>query len=99
MAVLTRYKKIRYAEFCFKCKHGGKMSKEQVIAWWETQSYPERWRVDVLQENGNGEFAVVLKSGSPEFPVKVEEFGPFEEDTLIYSLKTTFPGAEIMLKF
>ena len=75
------------------------MSKEQVIAWWDTQSIPERWCVDVLQKNNEGEFAVVLKSGSPDFPIKVEEFGPFEEDTLIYSLKTTFPSAEICLKF
>jgi hypothetical protein len=75
------------------------MAKEQVIAWWETKKYPERWCVDVLHENSEGEFAVVLKSGSPDFPIKVEEFGPFEEDTLIYSLKVTFPHAEICLKF
>lgn len=74
------------------------MSKEQIIAWWDTQSFPEKWCVDVLKENSEGEFAVVLKSGSPDFPIKVEEFGPFEEDTLIYSLKTTFPCAEICLK-
>ena len=75
------------------------MSKEQIIAWWDTQSFPEKWCVDVLKANSEGEFAVVLKSGSPDFPIKVEEFGPFEEDTLIYSLKTTFPSAEIYLKF
>ena len=58
------------------------MSKEQIIAWWDTQSFPEKWCVDVLKANSEGEFAVVLKSGSPDFPIKVEEFVPLSSTFL-----------------
>jgi len=74
------------------------MSQEMVNIWWDTNSEPEKWRVDVLRINSEGEYEVVLDSGSCDFLIDVEDFGTFEEDLLIQSLKEAFPGADIRLK-
>ncbi|NTU92956.1 MAG: hypothetical protein HGB29_04555 [Chlorobiaceae bacterium] len=75
------------------------MSHQQVIVWWDSGSEPEKWEVDVRQKEHNGHYEFILDSRSEEFPVRVEDFGPFEEDTLIQNLKEAFPDAEIMLRF
>jgi hypothetical protein len=76
------------------------MSKEQLIAWWDSNSSPERWCVDVLQKNSDGQYNIAFSSnGDPNFPINIKDFGPFEEDTLIQTLKGVFPGADIRLKF
>ncbi|HWQ26624.1 MAG TPA: hypothetical protein VN367_07565 [Chlorobaculum sp.] len=75
------------------------MSQEKIIIWSDTNADQERWRVDVLRRNNEGEYVPVLKSDSDNFPIDVEDFGTFEEDLLIQSLKHTFPDADISLKF
>jgi len=75
------------------------MSRDRIIIWWETRSDVEKWHVEVFRNNGDSLHETVLGSGSSDFPVKVDEFGPFEEDLLIQSLKSTFPQADIRLKF
>ncbi len=75
------------------------MSKEHVIVWWNSASDPESWCVDLLLKNSNGQYEHLLDSGSEDFPIDVDAFGPFEEDLLIQSLKNSFPLAQIILKF
>jgi hypothetical protein len=75
------------------------MSKEKIIIWSDTNADQERWRVDVLRKNSEGEYVPVLQSQSDNFPIDVEDFGTFDEDLLIQSLKHTFPDADISLKF
>ena len=75
------------------------MKPERLIIWWNTNSHPERWRVDVMRKNSEDQFGIVYNSESVEFPIRVEDFGPLEEDTLIQSLKNAFPGHDISLKF
>ncbi len=74
------------------------MSQEKIVIWWDTNSELEKWRVDVLQKNSEGKYEVVLGSGSTDFPINVENFGPFEEDLLIQSVKAAFFAADIRLK-
>jgi len=74
------------------------MSQEKIIIWWDTNSGPERWRVDVLQKNSEREYEFVHGSGSTDFPIRVEDFGTFEEDLLIRSIKEAFPDVTISLK-
>lgn len=75
------------------------MSRDRIIIWWETRSDDEKWHVEVFRNNGDSQHETVLGSGSSDFPVNVDEFGPFEEDRLIQFLKSTFPQADIRLKF
>lgn len=75
------------------------MSRDRIIIWWETRPGVEKWHVEVFRKNGDAQREIILGSGSPDFPVKVDEFGPLEEDLLIQSLKNTFPEADISLKF
>jgi hypothetical protein len=75
------------------------MSQEKIIIWSDTNADQERWRVDVLRKNSEGEYVPVLQSQSDNFPIDVEDFGTFDEDLLIQSLKHTFPDADISLKF
>jgi hypothetical protein len=74
------------------------MSQEKIHIWWDTNSEPEKWRVDVLRKNSEGEYEVVLGSAGADFPIGVEDFGTFEEDLLIQSVKEAFPDATIRLK-
>lgn len=74
------------------------MPQESVHIWWDTSSEPEKWRVDVLRKNSEGEYEVVLGSAGTNFPILVEDFGTFEEDLLIQSLREAFPDASIRLK-
>jgi hypothetical protein len=76
-----------------------KMSQQKVIIRFDTNSDPEKWHVDVQRKNTEGEYEPSLDSDRADFPIDVEIFGAFEEDLLIQSLKNTFPGAEISLKF
>ncbi len=74
------------------------MSQKKINIWWETNSDPEKWRVNVLGKDIEGENGFLLSSENADFPVDVEHFGTFEEDLLIHSLKEAFPGAEISMK-
>jgi len=74
------------------------MSQQTIHISWNTNIHSEKWHVDVLRNNCQGEHEVILSSESADFPVDVEEFGPFEEDLLIQSLKDAFPGDEILLQ-
>ena len=75
------------------------MSQEHIIVWWDTTSVPESWCVNLHKRNSNGQDEHVLDSRSEDFPIDVDDFGPFEEDLLISSLKNSFPDAKIILKF
>jgi hypothetical protein len=79
-------------------KRRSKMSQEKIIIWWDSNSEPEKWCVHVLEKNSQREYEVVLGSGSSDFPIDVNNLGPFEEDLLIQSIKAVFPCAEISLK-
>jgi hypothetical protein len=74
------------------------MSQEMIHIWWDTNSEPEKWRVEVLRKNSEGEYEVVFGSASDNFPIGVDDFGTFEEDLLIQSVKEAFPDAAIRLK-
>ncbi len=75
------------------------MSGQKIIMWLGTTSGQEKWRVEVLRNNGEGDYSLLLGSESADFPVDVGNFGPFEEDLLIHALKDAYPGADIRLKF
>lgn len=74
------------------------MSQKKINIWWETNSEQEKWRVNVLGKDIEGENGFLLSSENADFPVNVEDYGTFEEDLLIQSLKEAFPGAEISMK-
>ncbi|HWR01140.1 MAG TPA: hypothetical protein VN371_04700 [Chlorobaculum sp.] len=75
------------------------MSKNKIIVWWDSQSEMEKWHVEVLRKIDEGQYQFLQGSGSSDFPLDVGQFGPLEEDTLIQSLKGTFPDAEIRMRF
>ncbi|NTV02014.1 MAG: hypothetical protein HGB04_04415 [Chlorobiaceae bacterium] len=75
------------------------MSQERIVIEWDGNAEPARWNVEMLQEDRQGREMVILSSSSPDFPVNVEEFGPMEEDALIDSIKASFPGAHINIRF
>jgi hypothetical protein len=75
------------------------MTPEKLVIWPDSSSGQEMWRVDVLRKNGEGAYEFVRDSENVDFPIDVRNFGPFEEDLLIQSLKEVFPGADISLKF
>jgi hypothetical protein len=75
------------------------MSQEKIIIWLDTNSNPEKWCIDVQRKNSGGEYESILHSGSADFPINVDDFGSFEEDLLIQSLKRAFPSADIGMKF
>ncbi|MEI8032481.1 MAG: hypothetical protein WCH05_03955 [Chlorobiaceae bacterium] len=74
------------------------MSQERIIIKWDDNALPAQWNVEILQEDHEGREQLLLSSNSPNFPVNVGDFGPLEEDALIYSIKTSFPGARINVK-
>jgi hypothetical protein len=75
------------------------MSVEKIIIWLDSSFDPEKWRVDVLRRNFEGAYEPFFSSDCADFPVNVDEYGPFEEDLLIQSLKKRFPDADISFKF
>ncbi len=75
------------------------MHNEKIIVWWDANASPEQWRADILKREPEGTWSYAGESGSPEFPARVDGFGPFEEDLLIRSLKEKFPDADIVVKF
>ncbi|NTW69334.1 MAG: hypothetical protein HGB23_05720 [Chlorobiaceae bacterium] len=74
------------------------MSQNKIHIWWNTNINPEKWHVEVMKKNCEGEHEFILNSDSTDFPIDVEDFGTFEEDLLIQSVKEKFPGAEVHLK-
>lgn len=83
----------------FRVKREITMSKERVVIRLDTISDEDRWHVDVLRKNGEGDYDFVLDNGSADFPINVDDFGPHEEDILIQSLKGAFPGADFTVRF
>lgn len=75
------------------------MLQKKIIIWWDSKSDLEKWHVEVLRKIDEGQYQFLQESGSSDFPVNVEEFGPLEEDILIQSIKGTFPDAEISMRF
>jgi len=75
------------------------VQQEKVVIRWDGSSQPARWNVDILQEDLEGRKMLVLNSAHPNFPINVREFGPLDEDALINSIKTSFPGAHINMEF
>ncbi|NTW56212.1 MAG: hypothetical protein HGB20_04110 [Chlorobiaceae bacterium] len=75
------------------------MSQEKVILEWSMGTPAEKWFIELLHRNSDGEFSRVSDSNCSDFPLNPDDFGPFEEDSLILKLKEVFPGAEIMLKW
>ncbi|NTW52333.1 MAG: hypothetical protein HGB22_07080 [Chlorobiaceae bacterium] len=75
------------------------MFRKKIIIWWGSQSGMEKWHVEVLRKIDEGQYQFLQGSGSSDFPEPVEQFGPLEEDTLIQSLKATFPDADIRIRF
>lgn len=75
------------------------MSEQMVVFWWDSESEPERWRVEIQRKNSQGQYESVSGSDTAGFPVNADNFGPLDEDLLIQSIKTSFPEAHIALKF
>ncbi|NHQ60404.1 hypothetical protein G9409_07330 [Chlorobium sp. BLA1] len=74
------------------------MSQHKIHIRWNTTIHPEKWHVEVMRKNCEGEPEFILSSDSADFPIDVEDFGTFEEDLLIQSVKEKFPGAEICME-
>ena len=75
------------------------MLQNRVVVWWDSELEKEQWRVEVKRQNSERLYEIAQKSTDAVFPVKVAEFGPFEEDLLIQSIKSHFPEARISLRF
>lgn len=80
-------------------EQGKNMAKEKVILERIMEAQAEKWFIELLLRNSNGEFSRVSDSNCSDFPFNPDNFGPFEEDSLILKLKEVFPGAEILLKW
>jgi hypothetical protein len=74
------------------------MSQNRVVVWWDAEADAEQWRVEVQQQNSDGLYVAALESDDAGFPVKVEKFGPLDEDLLIQSIKSHIPEARISLR-
>ena len=74
------------------------MEREMVVVWWDSDREKDRWHVELLRKKADGSYEVFTGSDDPEFPVRVNDFGPFQEDLLIRNIKEVFPDADIRLK-
>jgi hypothetical protein len=75
------------------------MHQEKVIVSWDDASQPEKWRVELFRMNENGCFVHAGGSNDDGFPVNVDDFGPFDEDLLLQSVRQCFPDAKYCLIF
>lgn len=75
------------------------MSEQMVVVWWNSESEPERWKVEVQRKNSQGQYESVSGNDMAGFPVNADNFGPLDEGILIQSIKTHFPEARINLHF
>ena len=75
------------------------MSQERIIISRDGKQDTEAWQVRVWRKNIEGQDELVLDSGGADFPINVREFGAFDDDLLIQSLKSVFPEAEIRVLF
>lgn len=74
------------------------MCQEKIIVSWDDSLRPEKWRVEVFQMNSEGRYDHVGGSGYGGFPINVDEFGPFDEDHLLQTVRRCFPEAKLCLK-
>ena len=74
------------------------MLQNRVVVWWDSELEKEQWRVEVKRQNSERLYEIAQKSTDAVFPVKVAEFGPFEEDLMIQCIKENFPGVGICLR-
>jgi hypothetical protein len=75
------------------------MGQEKIVIRWDEASIPAQWNVKVFRPDSEGRELPSLSSAAPGFPVRVGDFGPMEEDSLIMALRKVFPEAHINILF
>ena len=79
-------------------KQGGNMTDDLILVRWGTLGDREGWSVEYLKKSPGGKYEFVYGSENPYFPVKVDQFGPIQEDLLLNALRAEFPHSKIQIE-
>jgi hypothetical protein len=74
------------------------MSGKWIYVWWDEKSEREGWRIALVSTKSTGQFDHNLAYANHNIPAIVKEYGAFEEDKLIQTLKASCPEADFIIK-